>query len=81
MADLDFGFLNILYGDKKGLIYQKYFLDRLAPIFFPPRVARLVELRGLDSRICSIVLPLGPGNPDCANKYASQSGSSRNWMR
>lgn len=62
MADLDFGFLNILYGDKKGLIYQKYFLDRLAPIFFPPRVARLVELRGLDSRICSIVLPLGPGN-------------------
>ncbi len=62
MADLDFGFFNILYEDKKGLIYQKYFLDRLAPIFFPPRVARLVELRDLDSRICSIVLPLGPGN-------------------
>lgn len=62
MVELDFGFLSILHDDRTGLIYQKFFLERLAPIFFPLRVARLVELPELDSRICSMVLPLGPGN-------------------
>jgi hypothetical protein len=62
MVELDFGFLSLLHDDKTGLIYQKFFLERLAPIFFPLRVARLVELPELDSRVCSMVLPLGPGN-------------------
>jgi|GEM_PF-4284872 len=35
MVELDFGFLSLLHDDKTGLIYQKFFLERLAPIFFP----------------------------------------------
>lgn len=62
MVELDFGFISILHDDRTGLIYQKFFLERLAPIFFPLRVARLVELPELNSRVCSMVLPLGPGN-------------------
>lgn len=62
MAELDFGFLSLLHDDRRGLASQKFFLERLAPIFFPLRVARLVELPELDSRVCSMVLPLGPGN-------------------
>lgn len=62
MVELDFGFLSLLHDDRTGLIYQKFFLERLAPIFFPLRVARLVELPEFDSRVCSMVLPLGPGN-------------------
>ncbi|MEN6391192.1 MAG: hypothetical protein ABFD04_12310 [Syntrophomonas sp.] len=62
MVELDFGFLSLRHVDRTGLTSQKFFLERLAPIFFPLRVARLVELPELDSRVCSMVLPLGSGN-------------------
>lgn len=78
MVELDFGFLNVLTDDRKGLVYQKFFLDRLAPIFFPLRVTRLLDIRGLDSRVCNMVLPLGPGNlqhlnPDKRQRMLEQS--------
>ena len=62
MPDLDFGYFNILDSDRRGLFSQKVFLERMAPVFFAPRVEKLIEIPDLQARGCNINLPLGAGN-------------------
>jgi len=44
MLDLDFAYLSLQTSDRKGLAGRKYFLDRLAPLFYGPRIARLIKV-------------------------------------
>lgn len=62
MLDLDFGYFNILGNDRRGLFSQKLFLERMAPVFFAPRVERLIDIPDLGSQGCNITIPLGAGN-------------------
>lgn len=68
MIELDFAYLNWKREDKRGFIYRKGFLDRLAPLFFAPRVERLIDLRGFNLRGCQLSIPLGPGNLDLLDR-------------
>lgn len=62
MSELEFAFFNLMQSDKRGLVYQKYLLDRLAPFLFAPRVARLIDMPVINARGYHVVLPLGEGN-------------------
>lgn len=62
MLDLHFGYFNIMNNDRRGLFFQKVFLERMAPVFFAPRVEKLIEIRDLQARGCNITIPLGAGN-------------------
>lgn len=62
MSELEFAFFNLMESDKRGLVYQKYLLDRLAPFLFAPRVTRLIDLPVINARGYHVVMPLGEGN-------------------
>lgn len=62
MLDLDFAFFKLNNDEKRGLFYRKYFLNRLAPVFFTPRVEKLIQLNELNFTGCQISIPLGCGN-------------------
>lgn len=62
MLDLDFAFLNLISNDKKGLFSRKYFLEKLTPIFFRPRLESLIDLRDIEAKGCNIIVPLGESN-------------------
>lgn len=64
MLDLDFAFFNMMATNKQGLVYRKFFLDRLAPILFSPRLEKLINFNGLGLQGGNILLPLGQGNWD-----------------
>lgn len=64
MLDLDFAFFKLNDDEKRGLFYRKYFLNRLGPVFFSPRVEKLIQLYDLNFTGCQISMPLGPGNMD-----------------
>ncbi|MGB4302775.1 MAG: hypothetical protein WBJ34_03125 [Syntrophomonadaceae bacterium] len=61
MLDLDFAYFNLQTSDRKGLASRKYFLDRLAPLLYAPRIEKLIEIPQLAAG-CNIHLPLGAGN-------------------
>lgn len=62
MPEFDFAILNMLDRNRQGLTAKKYFLDRLAPVLFSPRVEHLIHLEDLGFRGCNVFFPLGPGN-------------------
>ncbi|HPT70374.1 MAG TPA: hypothetical protein PKW50_09515 [Syntrophomonas sp.] len=62
MPEYDFAILNMLDRNRRGLTARKYFLDRLAPVFFTPRVEHLIHLDDLGFRGCNVFFPLGPDN-------------------
>lgn len=61
MPDLDFAYFDLQTSDRKGLTGRKYFLDRLAPLLYAPRIARLIEVPQLGVG-CHIHIPIGVGN-------------------
>jgi hypothetical protein len=62
VLDLDFAFFNMRDRNRQGLANQKSFLDRLAPVLFPPRVKQLIHFGRLGLKGCNVLLPLGEGN-------------------
>lgn len=62
MVSPDFTFFNLMNRDRKGLVYQKAILDRLAPMFFLPRIQRCIELSCLGFKGYNVMLPMGAGN-------------------
>jgi hypothetical protein len=62
LLDLDFAFFNMRDNNRQGLANRKTFLDRLAPLLFPPRVEKLIDLERLGVKGCNVKLPLGEGN-------------------
>lgn len=62
MLKLDFSFFSLNEEDKRGLVYQKFWLDRLTPRFFSPRLEKLLYLPLLDKKGCSLRLGLGRQN-------------------
>lgn len=62
MVELDFAFFHLISKDRSGLAFRKTFLDRLAPLFFGPRIETLINFEPLGLRGCNVLLPLGPGN-------------------
>ncbi len=74
MLDLDFAFFNMRDTNRKGLTGRKLFLDRLAPVLFPPRVERLINFGRLGLKGCNVNIPLGEGNWSILNQ------NNRGWM-
>ncbi len=62
MLDLDFAFFNMRDSNRQGLANRKSFLDRLAPVLFPPRVKQLIHFGRLGLKGCNVLLPIGEGN-------------------
>lgn len=61
MFDLDFAYFSLQNSDRKGLADRKFFLDRLAPLLYAPRIEKLLDIPQLGAG-CNIRLPLGAGN-------------------
>ncbi len=73
MLDLDFAFFKLNNDEKQGLLYRKYFLNRLGPVFFSPRVEKLIQLNDLNFTGCQISMPLGRGNMDLIKLETQQT--------
>lgn len=73
MIELDFAFLNMMQTNKQGLVYRKFFLDRLAPVLFSPRLEKLVSLGRLGLKGGNILLPLGQGNWDMLEPWMKKA--------
>ena len=58
MLELDFAFFNLTEVTKTGLAYKRLFLDRLAPLFFPPRLKKIIKFPYLNACGGNIWLPL-----------------------
>ncbi|MGI6467597.1 MAG: hypothetical protein GXZ09_10820 [Syntrophomonadaceae bacterium] len=72
MYEIEFAFFNLMPNDKRGLVYQKYILNRLAPFLFAPRVACLIDLPVIKARGYHVLLPLGEGNLDSMDPERQQ---------
>ncbi len=68
MFELDFAYFNLINGDKRGLISRKFWLEKLTPIFFKPRLEKLIDLPDLSAKGCNITVPLGLKNFDILNE-------------
>lgn len=73
MLDLDFAFFKLNNDEKRGLFYRKYFLNRLGPVFFSPRVEKLIQLNDLNFTGCQISMPLGRGNMELIEPEKQQT--------
>ncbi|MEA1960133.1 MAG: hypothetical protein U9N81_02370 [Bacillota bacterium] len=62
MLQLDFAYLHMMNSKRQGLAGRKFFLDRLAPSFYAPRVERLISFADLLFKGCNVFLPLGEAN-------------------
>ncbi len=62
MLDLDFAFFNLINQTRTGLAFKKVFLDKLAPIFYAPRLKRIIKLPYMEACGGNIMLPLGIAN-------------------
>ena len=72
MYEIEFAFFNLMPNDKRGLVYQKYILNRLAPFLFAPRVACLIDLPVIRARGYHVLLPLGETNLDSMDPRQQQ---------
>lgn len=62
MLQMDFAYLYMMKSKRQGLAGRKFFLDRLAPSFYAPRVERLISFSDYWLKGCNIFLPLGREN-------------------
>ncbi len=62
MLDLDFAFFNLINQTRTGLAFKKVFLDKLAPLFYVPRLKKIIKIPYLEACGGNIMLPLGVSN-------------------
>lgn len=53
-----FAFLDILAGERRGLLSRKFFLDTVAPVLYHPRVKRTIRLQSLGAEGPQVLVPL-----------------------
>ncbi len=73
MLELDFAYFSLINYEKKGLAARKSFLEMLTPIFFKPRLERLIEIRDIEAKGCNIIVPLGQGNFNALNRNLQEN--------
>ncbi|SHG44653.1 hypothetical protein SAMN02745221_00243 [Thermosyntropha lipolytica DSM 11003] len=62
MLKLDFAFFSLGDKERKGLAGNRLVLERLTPLFFSPRIEKLLYLPYVDKKGCSLKLHLGRQN-------------------
>lgn len=62
MLRLDFAFFSFHDKEKKGLAGSRFVLDRFTPLFFSPRIEKLLYLPCLDKKGCSVKPNMGRQN-------------------
>jgi hypothetical protein len=59
---LDFVFFHMMNSKRQGMATRKFFLDRLAPAFYAPRIESLISFEDFYLRGGDLFLPLGQEN-------------------